>query len=301
MKIIRDVRRFKEKSSVVALGTFDGVHLGHKRVISKAVEAAKKKRIPCVVVTFDPHPMSVIRKDKNVLLLTDLEERAYFISELGADYLVVIKFDKKLENTSYKRFAEKYLSGYLRAAHIFAGNDYTLGRNKEGNISKLRKLGLELGFAVTGVTDKIENGRIVKSTLIRSLLKEGNFGHAVSLLGHPYLIKGKVIRGYGRGRELGYPTANIEVCDDKVRPKSGVYCGDAVISGKRYRCVVNIGSRPTFNAKDITIEAHIIGFHKDITGQDISVLLMKRLRDEKRFKTVRELMRAITKDVGCAV
>ncbi len=301
MKIIRDVRRLKEKSTVVALGTFDGVHLGHKRVISKAVEAAKKKRIPCVVVTFDPHPMSVIHKDKDVLLLTDLEERACFISELGVDYLVVIKFDKRLENTTYKKFAEKYLSGYLRAVHVFAGNDYTLGRNKEGNIPKLRKLGLGLGFAVTGVTDKIENGRIVKSTLIRSLLKEGNFGHAVNLLGHPYLIKGTVVRGYGRGRELGYPTANIEVCGNKLRPKSGVYCGDAVISGRKYKCVVNIGSRPTFNAKDITIETYIIGFNRDITGKDISVFLTKRLRDEKRFRTVRDLIRAIKKDVGCAV
>lgn len=301
MKIIRDLRKFKEKSSVAALGTFDGVHLGHRRVISTAVEFAKKKKMPCVVVTFDPHPMSVVRKDRDVLLLTDLEERAHFISQLGADYLVVIKFDKKLENTSYRQFAKKYLSGYLRAMHVLAGNDYTLGRNKEGNISKLKRMGLELGFAVTGVTDKIENGRIVKSTLIRSLLKEGEFAHAVNLLGHPYLIKGKVVRGYGRGRELGYPTANIEVCDNKVKPKSGVYCGYAVISGKKYKCVVNIGSRPTFNAKDVTIEAHIIGFNRDITGEEMSVFLTKRLRDEKRFKTVCDLMRAIAKDVGCAV
>jgi len=175
MKIIKNIHRFNKPNCAVALGTFDGVHLGHKRVISKAVEFSKKQKIPCVVVTFDPHPSVIIHKNKKTGLLTTISERAYFVSSLGVDYMLVLLFDKKFASTGYKMFVEKYLVRLLRTKAIFVGNDYTFGKNKEGNVAKLKKIGKKDGFFVFGVKDKIENNRVVKSTLIRTLIKSENF------------------------------------------------------------------------------------------------------------------------------
>lgn len=298
MKIIKDLGRFKEKSSVAALGTFDGVHLGHRKVILSAVRLAKKKRLPCVVVTFDPHPKSVVNPSRKPLLLTTVDERAGLVKELGADILAVIRFDKKLGDTSYRDFAKKILAGVFRARGIFIGKDYAFGRGREGDPYKLKKLGLKLGFKAFPVVDKELGGQPVKSTLIRTLIKDGEFSRAINLLGHPYVINGTVVAGFGRGRELGYPTANIKTCREKLIPKSGVYAGKIEIRGRRYKCAVNIGSRPTFGAKDITIEAHIPGFDRNLMNKRVVLYLTKRLRDEKRFKTVKDLIKAIKRDVA---
>ena len=298
MKILNDLRKFKEKNSVVCLGTFDGVHLGHKKVISTAVRYAKRKKLPCIVVTFDPHPKSVVNPLRKPLLLTTVEERACLVKKLGADMLAVIRFDKKLENTSYRDFAKKILAKVFKARGIFIGNDYAFGRGREGDPDKLKKLGRALGFKVFSVADKKLDGEPVKSALIRALLKEGEFARALRLFGHPYVIKGTVVAGYGRGRELGYPTANIKPGKEKLVPKSGVYAGEIEISGRRYKCAVNIGTRPTFNAKGVAIEAHVINFHKNILGKNIVLFLAKRLRDEIKFKTVKELIEAIKRDVA---
>lgn len=298
MKIIKDIRKFKEKSSVVALGTFDGLHLGHKKVISSAVRYAKRKMLPCIVVTFDPHPKSVVNPLRKPLLLTTVEERGALVKELGADMLAVIRFDKKLGDTSYRDFAEKVLAKAFKARAVFIGQDYAFGRGREGDVFKLKKLGCALGFKAFPVADKELDGEPVKSTLIRTLLKDGEFSRALRLLGHPYVVKGIVVAGYGRGREMGYPTANIEAGKGKLIPKSGVYAGEIKVGGRTYKCAVNIGSRPTFGAKDITVEVHIPGFSRNLNNIGVSVLLFRRLRDEKRFKTVKELIHAIKSDVA---
>ncbi|MFA5104301.1 MAG: bifunctional riboflavin kinase/FAD synthetase [Candidatus Margulisiibacteriota bacterium] len=300
MKIIKDLRKFKEKGSVAALGTFDGLHLGHKKVILAAARFAKRKKLPCVVVTFDPHPKSVVNPLRKPLLLTTVDERAGLVKKLGADMLAVIRFDKKLENTSYRDFAKKVLAQVFKSKAVFIGQDYAFGRGREGDPYKLRKLGGSLGFKVFPVADKELGGEPVKSTLIRTLLKEGEFARAMRLLGHPYMVQGTVVKGYGRGRELGYPTANIKTGKEKLIPKSGVYAGEAEVFGERYLCAVNIGTRPTFNGKGVAVEAYLIGFRKDITGENISLFLTKRLRDEKKFKTVKELIEVIKRDVARA-
>lgn len=286
------------KGCVAALGTFDGVHLGHKKVISKAVAFAKKQGLPCVVVTFHPHPKSVVNPLRKPLLLTTIEERAILMNELGIDAMAVLTFDKKLENTGYKDFARNILRDRFKARAVFIGRDYAFGRGREGNPLKLKKLGASLGFLSFPVADKELSGAPVKSTLIRTFLREGLFFRAVRLLGHPYIMSGKVVPGYGRGRELGYPTANVSTEDDKLIPKNGVYAGNALVNGKKFDCLVNIGSRPTFGARDITVEAHLLHFDGDISGMDITLFLKRRLRDEKKFKSVKALIRAIKADIG---
>ncbi len=286
------------KGCVAALGTFDGVHLGHKKVISKAAAFAKKTGLPCIVVTFHPHPKSVVNPLRKPLLLTTVEERAMLMNELGINAMAVLTFDKELENTGYKDFARKTLKDRFKARAVFIGRDYAFGRGREGNPFKLKKLGVSMGFLSFPVADKELAGTPVKSTLIRTLLREGHFSRAIRLLGHPYMIAGTVVPGYGRGRELGYPTANVKTESDKLIPKSGVYAGEAVINGKKFDCVVNIGSRPTFGARDITVEAHLLGFDGDISGRNITLFLKRRLRDEKKFKSVKALIRAIKADIG---
>jgi riboflavin kinase / FMN adenylyltransferase len=301
MKTISDILALNIKGSVVALGTFDGVHLGHKKVITLAARYAAKKDLPCIIVTFDPHPKTVVNPLRKPLLLTTVKERAELAKELGAGMLAVVKFDKKLANTGYADFTNKYLAGIFKAKAVFIGYDYAFGRGREGNASKLKKMGAPLGFSVFSVPDKKLGGVPVKSTAIRALLKEGEFARALRLLGHPYIIEGTVIPGFGRGKELGYPTANIKTGREKLIPLSGVYAGTAIVSGKTFPCAVNIGSRPTFGANDMTIEAHLIGFARDITGEEITVSLKKRIRGEKRFASVKNLIKAIRSDVSLVI
>jgi len=291
----------KTKSCAAALGTFDGVHLGHKKVISEAVLFARKNRVPCVVATFDPHPSSITDPRRTVKLLSNVNERASLVSALGADVLAVLKFDKKLRSMSPEVFVKKIIVEGLQAACVFVGEDYTFGRDKKGHIAVLKKLGKKYGFGVRAVRDKLENKRIVKSTLIRHLLTSGEFSHAVKLMGHPYPVFGKVIKGEGRGRTLGFPTANIKVSDDKLLPMDGVYSCTAVYGGRSYKGALNIGRRPTFKGRDRSVEAYLIGFSGRLTGKEVQIYIKKRLRKEKRFRDGNELASAIRHDVKVAM
>jgi len=297
MRTVRGLKKFREKSSIVAIGTFDGFHLGHKKVIGSAVFFGKNNNVPSVVLTFDPHPQSSIWPERRVKLLSTVEERACLIGSLRPDLLMVAKFGKAFRRLPYNKFVKDVLVKRLKVRHVFAGKDYAFGKGKEGNLAKLKKLGKQLGFGVTGVADKKEAGRAVKSTHIRGLLEAGEFSHALDLLGHPYLICGKVVKGRGRGALLGYPTANIEVPNDKLLPKDGVYACRVIVKGKKHKGVVNIGKRPTFNEKDRTIEVFILNFRSMIRGQKICLLLEKRLRSEKKFKNINTLIEAIGKDI----
>lgn len=297
MKIITALKDLKKNRHVLAIGTFDGVHLGHRRVIMSAVERAKKLRLPAVVLTFDPHPQSFIHPKGRVALLTTMEERAFLIEKLGVDVLLALKFDKKMHSKSYSKFANDLLSKKLGAAHVFVGQDYTFGKNKEGNLAGLKRLGKELGFAVTGVEDIKERRRVVKSTFIRGLVSKGEFLHALKLLGHPYIITGKVVKGEGTGKLLGFPTANIAVDPHKLLMKDGVYAGRTFIDGKRFKVAINVGTNPTFGRHKRTVEAYIIGKTGDLLGKKLRLFVEKHIRGEKKFPYVKELVRAIGHDV----
>lgn len=291
----------KTKKCAAALGTFDGVHLGHKKVICEAVFFARSNREPCVVATFDPHPYHITDPKRNIKLLSTIEERAALVCGLGADRMAVLKFDKKLRSMSPRTFAEEVIVKRLKAACVFVGEDYTFGKDKKGHISVLKKLGRELGFGVKAVKDKFEKKRIVKSTLIRRLLECGEFSHAVNLMGHPYPVFGRVVAGEGRGRTLGFPTANVRISADKLLPMDGVYSCTVRCGKKTYKGALNIGKRPTFSGKTRTVEVYLIGFSGDLAGKDIKIFINKRLRKEKRFHDGGELASAIRHDVKKAM
>ncbi|KAF0134653.1 MAG: riboflavin kinase / FMN adenylyltransferase [Candidatus Saganbacteria bacterium] len=288
------------KEAVVALGTFDGVHLGHKRILSDAVSYAKKHGLKSIAVTFNPHPQQIIIPERGLKLLTTLSERKELINALGVDEVITIKFTTGFQKLSYKEFAGKYLVKKIKAAVVFAGYDFAFGHNRSGGVDQLKNLGREFGFKVKivkPVKETVPAGRqekhIVKSSLIRNLISRGNFNHAIHLLGHPFQITGRVIHGVGRGGGLGFHTANLKIENHKLLPQHGVYLGKTL--GRK--CVVNIGARPTFGSGSVEIEAHILNFSKNIYGKKIKLQLYKKIRDEIQFNDVEELKERIRKDI----
>jgi len=293
MRIILHPKKKKLKGSVVALGTFDGVHRGHQKVIKGAVKFAKKIGVASLAITFDPHPQQLIVPKRGLRLLTLLEEREELFSSLGVDGVVVLKFNQRLRKLSYEAFVKKYLVGKLGVRRVFVGFDYAFGKGRSGDVSHLKELGKKYGFSVSVIRPVLAGFSPIKSRLLRELLSQGKFKTALWRLGHPYQITGKVVRGSGRGKGLGFPTANLKVDPHKLIPAHGVYAGRV----NRRKCVVNIGARPTFGADQTVVEVHILGFNRNIRGKTLKVDLIKRLRDEKQFSDVEKLKQQIRKDV----
>jgi riboflavin kinase/FMN adenylyltransferase len=293
MRIIRHPKRKSLKGSVVALGTFDGVHRGHQQVIKRAVKYANKIKAASLAMTFDPHPQRFIVPQRGLRLLTTLKEREELFCDLGIDGVVVIKFRKYVQNLSYENFVKKYLVGKLGVRKVFVGFDYAFGKGRSGSVSNLKALGKKYGFEVAVVPPVKANGQPVKSRVIRELIGEGKFPKALRLLGHPYQVTGKVVRAHGRGRTIGFPTANLKVDPQKLIPLQGVYAGKAL--GKK--CAVNIGTRPTFGGGKVSIEVHILNFRKDIHGKTITVNLTRRIRDEMQFSDAEQLKKQMRQDI----
>jgi riboflavin kinase/FMN adenylyltransferase len=293
MKIVRHPSKGKLQRPVVALGTFDGVHVGHKKVIEAAIKHAHELSAHSAVITFDPHPQSVVAPERGLCLLTTLREREELLASLGVDAVVVSIFTRKLQKLTVSQYVERYLVKKLGVRHVFVGYDYKFGRGRSGGEAALKKLGAEYGFGVTVIPPVKVGKQIVKSGLIRELIGRGRFSEALKLLGHSYRLTGKVVGGDGRGRRLGFPTANLKVDRSKLIPASGVYVG--YVDGKK--CVVNIGSRPTFKTGRRVIEIHILNFNKNIRGKAIKLDLFTRLRDERRFASAGALIKQIKKDI----
>ncbi|MEK7376555.1 MAG: bifunctional riboflavin kinase/FAD synthetase [Candidatus Margulisiibacteriota bacterium] len=297
MKTIRSLEALKNKKIVLALGNFDGVHLGHKKVIEEAVHCAKRNSAVCVVMTFDPHPRTVIYGQKDVKLLTTIAERQELIVALGADHLWIVDFNSRMQALSASGFVNKYFNS-ASVIKVVVGFDFAFGKGRTSSALDLEKIGHKRGFSVSVVKHRSFKGRIVKSSLIRELISAGKFSEAAGLLGHSYPVSGKVIKGRGMGKKLGFPTANIKTSDDKLFPPYGVYAGTCVIKGKKYRAAVNIGNRPTFGTGFARVEAHVIGYNKNLLGKELIVWLTKKIRDEKMFSNEKELIAQIKKDVA---
>jgi riboflavin kinase/FMN adenylyltransferase len=293
MKKIIFTRNVKTKAIVLVLGNFDGVHVGHQKLILEALKYARKKKLPCFAMTFDPHPQEVVNPGRGLCLLTTLSERIGLMRGLGVDGVMVKEFSEKISKLTPEKFIYDFLVRHLKVRKVFIGYDFAFGHKRTGTISILKKLGDKYGFAVNAVKPVMTHGHLVKSSTIRDMLARGDFSKAVKLLGHPYTMTGLVVKGRGRGRKLGFPTANLSVAVDKLVPAHGVYVGRV---GSR-RCMVNIGSRPTFAEERFAIEVHIPGFHGNLRGKIIQVDLFKRLRDEIHFSDVEKLKQRIRKDI----
>ncbi|MFH1576754.1 MAG: riboflavin biosynthesis protein RibF, partial [Candidatus Margulisiibacteriota bacterium] len=256
MRIIRHPRKKKLKGSVVALGTFDGVHRGHQKIIDKTVKYAKKIGVASLAITFDPHPQQLIVPERGLKLLTDLREREALFSQFGVDGVVVINFNRRLQKLSDEVFVKKYLVDKLGVCRVYVGYDYAFGQNRKGDVQHLKALGHKYGFEVSVIGQVSAGHHIIKSRIIREFLAKGRFSEALRLLGHAYQISGRVVKGSGRGKSLGFPTANLKIDHHKLIPAHGVYAGqvNGLPAGRQgKKCVVNIGARPTFGTDQTVV------------------------------------------------
>jgi riboflavin kinase/FMN adenylyltransferase len=302
MKIIQDIETIKEpfKSAVITIGNFDGVHIGHQALFHEVIELAEAMDGTAVAMTFDPHPIRVITRNGHPPLITLYEQKQELIEKAGIDVLICIPFTMDFAALSARTFVEEILVKRIGMKAIVVGQDYTFGNQREGNVDLLKRYAVELGFTVI-VADWIQSATVdndrISSTAIRELVMDGQIEKARKMLGRNYQIRGTVAHGRDRGGKLlGIPTANINL-QDELCPKVGVYAVIVHYGGKRYQGVANIGYSPTFDDHVFTVEAHILDFKKDIYGQKIMVNFVKRLRDEKKFSGIAELVEQIDRDI----
>jgi riboflavin kinase/FMN adenylyltransferase len=279
----------------LALGTFDGVHLGHRKVIGEALERGRAAGLPVAVVTFDPHPLQVLRPEAPPHLITPTSVKADLIASLGVDELVVIPFTEELSRMSAETFADEVLAGGLRARHLSVGANFRFGHEAQGDVRLLERSG---SFETTVVPLVELHGKPVSSTRIRELLEAGAVAEARELLGAPFRLRGPVVEGDARGRLLDMPTANVTPPPEVVLPATGIYAAVARIEGQERPAAVSIGVRPTFEqAGELKVEAHLLDFDGDLYGRTLTLDLIERIRDEERFDSAEELVEQMRRDV----
>jgi riboflavin kinase/FMN adenylyltransferase len=286
------------KQSWLTIGSFDGVHIGHQRILRNLTNDAHRAGAPAVVLTFYPHPAVVLGKRENAFYLTTPEEQAELLGELGADIVITHPFTKEIANTSAQDFIAA-LDTHLDINCLWIGYDFALGKDRKGDAPALRRLGERFGYRVKVVDPLRIEGEIVSSSRIRKALYAGEVEQANRLLGRPYRISGEVIHGDGRGRRIGIPTANMRVWEHRVLPKPGVYVCRAQANQETWGAVTNVGFRPTFEGQPPTpqVEAHLLDFDRDLYGEQIHLDFLVRLRDEKRFPDAQTLVRQIREDI----
>jgi riboflavin kinase/FMN adenylyltransferase len=292
-----ELARFSSnKDSILSIGVFDGVHLGHKRIISELLNQAKKRRMPSGVVTFRHNPERLLSHRNKLPFLTDIEERLKLLKQEGVSMVIPLSFTPELAQLSARQFII-LLQKYLKMRGLVVGEDFALGKEREGDTENLKKLGQHMDFDIIIVPPLVINGEVVSSTVIRKALAAGDMLKVYGLTGRPFSLTGKVVTGYGRGVGLGFPTANLEIASEHATPPDGVYTGWAHINGKAYESMINIGKNPTFGINKRTIEAYLIDYHGDLYGSDLNVDIIARLRDEKKFDSVKALKRQVADDI----
>lgn len=299
MNLYTDISQInKDKNTVITIGTFDGFHLGHQKIVNKVLSSSQKNNWRNLLITFEPHPRSVVSKDFNIQILTTLEEKKELISKAGISNLYVINFTKEFSELSYEEFFVKYIVNNIGISELIIGHDHKIGKNRRGDEDKLRELGRQHSFSVTPVNAVEVEGEVISSTKVRHALLEGSIEKVTSYLGRPYSFSGSVMKGAGRGRSLGFPTANIGVGNDsKCIPANGVYAVELVFKDLSYYGLMNIGLRPTFgDALKTMIEVYIFDFNQDIYYEKIRVNLIDRIRDERKFSSREELVNQIHLD-----
>ena len=285
-----------DKDMLLTIGVFDGVHLGHKCLISQLVAQARQQDLLSGVVTFRQHPQEVLQPQTKLPFLTDLIERSDLLRNEGVEVIIPLSFTVESARLSARQFLN-LLKKYLRMCGLVIGSDFALGRNREGNADTLRALGQEMNFSVTVVPAVIIDGEVVSSTAIRKALANGDMKKVRSLTGRPFNLHGRVVIGAGRGVALGFPTANLNITPEQALPLDGVYACWAYIDGQAYQSMTNIGQNPTFGDRKRAIEVYVVDYHGDLYGRELKLDIMERLRDEKKFSTVAELKQQMTEDV----
>ncbi len=285
-----------ENGSCLTIGNFDGVHVGHQKLIRRVREKARNKGLASVVVTFDPHPLRVLR-GMTPPFITMTQQKLELIGKQDVDITACLEFTREMAKLSPEEFVRRYLVEGLCMKELVVGYDYAFGKNREGNFQLLKKLGDKYGFRAEQMDPVLVGGAIVSSTRIRDMVQAGQVWEVLPLLGRFYRIRGSVIRGKDRGGKLlGFPTANLQLVDE-LFPKPGVYAVWTDVEGRTLPAVANIGFNPTFDNQVLSVEVHVLDFSGDLYGREIDVHFVQRLRDEKKFSSLDELIVQIRKDV----
>ncbi|WP_159421212.1 bifunctional riboflavin kinase/FAD synthetase [Candidatus Kryptonium thompsonii] len=293
----------KDPNSIVTVGVFDGVHIAHQEILRRMKEEKLKTGARTVLVTFDPHPQEVLHPNEKFYILTTIDERIELLSDYDLDIIFVVNFTPEFSNITAEEFCKEIMLGRIGLRKVIVGYNHAFGKNREGNPEKLKGFGEKYGFEVELIPQLLVENNPVSSSKIRSILNEGNVRLASKLLGRYYFINGVVVKGSGRGKELGIPTANIEpISLRKLMPKNGVYVVRVTIDRKHYFGLMNIGYRPTFELDSERVaEVNIFDFDEEIYFKHIKVEFIDRLRDEMKFPTPRELVEQIERDKKDAV
>ncbi len=297
MQIEEELARFSSsKGMVLSVGVFDGVHLGHKYLISRLKEQAKQRSTLSGVVTFRKHPQKVLSPQVKMPCLTTIAERIRLLKEEGVDEIIVLSFTQELAELSARQFVS-LLRKHLGMLGLVIGPDFALGKNREGNAGTLHALGQDMNFMVTVIPPTMVGGEVVSSTVIRKALADGAMTRVHNLIGRYFSVSGRVIPGMHRGKQLGFPTANLELDPEQALPIDGVYAAWTHIGNRAYESMTNIGNNPTFGGDQRTVEVYILDYLGDLYEQEMKIDIVERLRGEEKFNTPEELRKQITEDV----
>ncbi len=285
-----------DRDSIITIGVFDGVHLGHKHLISKLKELASQQGLCHIVITFHKHPHEILIPKGQPPFLTDTFEKAHLLKKEGVDAVLVLTFTPELSRLSAREFLT-LLQNKLRMRGLVIGPDFALGHRGEGNIPTLRRLGSEMGFSVTVVPPVRINGDIVSSTAIRRALAEGDMEKVQRFMGRPFSLHGKVIHGKGRGAGLGFPTVNLDIFKGQALPSDGVYATRAFVDNHTFPSVTNVGTNPTFGDVDRSIESYLLDFHNNLYEHEVKIDFIHKLRGEIKFDCAEDLIKQIDEDI----
>ncbi len=284
---------------VLTIGVFDGVHRGHAQLISRAVKSAAARGVPSVLMTFDPHPMEVVRPGSHPAQLSTLDRRAELVAELGIDVFCVMPFTQEFMKLTPERYVQELLVDKLHVTEVVVGDNFTFGKQAAGTVDTMRELGKQYGFEVDGVTLLGEHAVTFSSTYIRSCVVAGDMAAAAEALGRPHRVEGVVVHGDGRGKGLGFPTANVAPPIHAAIPADGVYAGWFTVLGESdtRMAAISVGTNPTFDGRNRTVEPHILDFDGDLYGKRVAVDFIEQLRGMRKFDSIEDLVEAIGRDV----
>lgn len=303
MKVFNTIKAFPtSKKTIVTIGTFDGVHLGHQKIIEKLIQETKNADCESLILTFFPHPRMVLNETSTINLLNTLNEKSCLLEKMGLDNLVIHPFDRDFSNLSAEEFVKTILVDSFNIQKIIIGYDHRFGKNRAANINDLIEFGGKYGFEVEQISAQEVDSVSVSSTKIRNAIVNGAITLANEFLGYQYVLSGKIIKGKQLGRSIGFPTANLKIEENyKLIPKNGVYIVKSQLQGKTVFGIMNIGINPTVNGENLSIEVHFLDFDSNLYNKEISISVIERIREEQKFNSIELLKAQIQKDKNWAI
>ena len=298
MKIFNNIQSYSsEKESILTIGTFDGVHIGHNKILTKLVEESKKNNLSSLIMTFFPHPRMVLQKSQEIKMINTMDEKIHLFEKTGVDNLIIQPFDENFSKIRAKEFVEEILVKKLKIKHIIIGYDHRFGKDREASVEDLKKFGLNYMFTVEEIAAQEIHSIAISSTKIRNAILKGEIKKCNEYLGRNFMLTGEVVHGDGLGKKINFPTANIEIPETyKIIPKNGVYLVKTIINSEIYFGMMNIGVRPTIGGKNKSLEIHFFNFKDNIYNKTISVEIICKIRDEEKFSSIDELKIQLKKD-----